>query len=71
MEVFNVICGICSIIGLLVSVFTAGKVIKILKITNYSNGNNNFQVDNGGIGNTYHGDFVGGNRINSGGKYNK
>lgn len=29
MEVFNIISGICSIAGLMVSVFTAGKVIKV------------------------------------------
>ena len=29
MELFNIICGVCSIAGLLVSLFTAGKVVKI------------------------------------------
>lgn len=29
MELFNIICGVCSIIGLLVSLFTAGTVVKI------------------------------------------
>ena len=29
MELFNIICGICSIAGLLVSIFTANKVVKI------------------------------------------
>ena len=28
-DIFNIICGICSIIGLLVSLFTASKVVKI------------------------------------------
>ena len=27
MELFNIICGVCSIAGLLVSVFTGGKVV--------------------------------------------
>lgn len=31
MEVFNIIAGICSIIGLGVSIFTASTVIKIKK----------------------------------------
>lgn len=31
MEVFNIICGVCSILGLLVSLFTAGTVVKISK----------------------------------------
>ena len=29
MELFNIICGVCSIAGLLVSIFTASKVVKI------------------------------------------
>ncbi len=29
MDLFNIICGVCSIAGLLVSVFTASKVVKI------------------------------------------
>lgn len=29
MDMFNIICGVCSIAGLLVSVFTACKVTKI------------------------------------------
>lgn len=28
MELFNLICGVCSIAGLLVSLFTASKVVK-------------------------------------------
>lgn len=37
MEVFNIISGACSVIGLLVSLFTAGTVVKISK--NYHCGN--------------------------------
>lgn len=29
MDLFNIICGVCSVIGLLVSIFTASKVMKI------------------------------------------
>ncbi len=29
MDLFNIICGICSVAGLAVSIFTASKVIKI------------------------------------------
>lgn len=38
MEVFNIVSGICSIVGLLVSLFTASKVIKISNT--YHCGNN-------------------------------
>lgn len=34
MEMFNIICGVCSIAGLLVSIFTASKVIKITQTIN-------------------------------------
>lgn len=37
MEIYNVICGACSIVGLLVSLFTASKVIKITQNINYGN----------------------------------
>lgn len=40
MEVFNIICGVCSIAGLLVSVFTATKIIKISNNLNYGNSSN-------------------------------
>lgn len=46
MDLFNIICGICSIAGLLVSLFTASKVVKI------SNKNKN---------STFHGTYIGGN----------
>lgn len=31
MELFNIICGVCSVVSLMVSLFTASKVIKISK----------------------------------------
>ncbi len=37
MDLFNIICGVCSIAGLLVSIFTAGKVIKISQTINCDN----------------------------------
>lgn len=52
-ELFNIIAGVCSIIGLLVSLFTASKVIKI-----------NSEVINKNTGNTFQGGYVGGNSIN-------
>ncbi len=55
MELFNIICGVCSIIGLLVSLFTAGTVVKTshnvknvikrCKIKEYVGGDNT-QVNN-------------------------
>ena len=37
MELFNIICGVCSVAGLLVSIFTAGKVVKIAQTVNIGN----------------------------------
>lgn len=34
MDMFNIISGTCSILGLLVSLFTAGKVIKVTQKLN-------------------------------------
>lgn len=55
MDIFNIISGVCSIVGLLVSVFTASKVIKICHTQN---------CINKGKGNVYNGSYVGGNSIN-------
>lgn len=43
MDIFNIICGVCSIIGLLVSIFTATKVVKISKTFNCNNKSENFK----------------------------
>ena len=59
MEIFNIFCGICSIAGLLVSLFTASKVTKISKTYNCDNKNDHSKVINGGSGNTYHGSYAG------------
>lgn len=64
MEIFNIISGVCSIAGLLVSLFTAGKVIRISKTFNCDNKNDNSKVINRGGGNTYHGSYVGRDNIN-------
>lgn len=46
MDLFNIVCGVCSIAGLLVSIFTAVKVVNI------SNKNKNC---------TFNGSYTGGN----------
>lgn len=63
MELFNIICGVCSIAGLLVSIFTASKVIKITQIFHYGNEDDRSRVINGGERNTYNGSYVGRDNI--------
>lgn len=55
MEIFNIISGVCSIVGLLVSVFTASKVIKICHKEIHTNIVNGSEIQ---------GSVVGGNNIN-------
>ncbi len=64
MELFNIICGVCSILGLLVSIFTASKVIKITQIFHYGNKEDRSKVINEGEHNTYNGSYVGRDNIN-------
>lgn len=64
MDMFNIICGVCSIAGLLVSIFTASKVIKITQTINSDNKDDHSKVVNKGSRNTYHGSFVGRDSIN-------
>lgn len=64
MEIFNIICGICSIVGLLVSLFTASKVIKISKTFNCDNGNVQSKTANKNFKSEFHGDYVGGSIVN-------
>ena len=64
MDIFNVICGVCSIIGLLVSLFTASKVIKISQTVNCNNADDHSNIINKGKSNTYNGSFVGRDIIN-------
>ncbi len=64
MEIFNIISGVCSIAGLLVSIFTACKVVKIAQIINSGNVDDHSKVVNKGSGNTYNGSYVGRDSIN-------
>lgn len=59
MDIFNIICGVCSIVGLLVSIFTVSKVIKISQNLNIGNKDGNSKVVNKGKGNTYCGPYAG------------
>lgn len=63
MDLFNIICGVCSIAGLLVSVFTAGKVVKIAQTVNSGNQDDHSNVVNKGSRNTYNGAYVGRDNI--------
>lgn len=67
MDMFNIICGVCSIAGLLVSLFTASKVIKISKTYKCGNRDDHSRVINKGSGNTYNGDYAGRGSINGNG----
>ena len=53
MDLFNIICGVCSIAGLLVSVFTASKVVKISQTFHYGNQDDHSKVVNKGEKNIY------------------
>ena len=64
MDVFNIICGVCSIAGLLVSLFTASKVTKISKTYNSGNWDDHSRVINKGSRNTYNGSYAGRDSIN-------
>ena len=59
MEVFNIISGVCSIVGLAVSFFTASKVVKISQNINIGNRDDHSKVVNEGKGNIYHGSYAG------------
>lgn len=64
MDLFNIICGVCSIAGLLVSIFTAGKVVKITRTINSGNVDDHSKVVNKGSRNTYSGSYVGRDSVN-------
>lgn len=59
MDVFNIISGVCSIVGLLVSLFTASKVIKITQTINCGNKSKESQVNTKVSKSEVHGDVVG------------
>lgn len=54
MEIFNIVCGACSIAGLLVSIFTASKVIKISQAFICNNRDVNLDAINEEYGNNYY-----------------
>ena len=64
MDLFNIIAGVCSIISLLVSLFTASEVIKISRTYNCGNKDDHSRVINKGSRNTYNGDYAGRDSIN-------
>lgn len=64
MDLFNIICGGCSIAGLLVSIFTAGKVIKISQTINCGNKDDRSKNSTKISNSTIHGDVVGRDSIN-------
>ena len=59
MDVFNIISGVCSIVGQAVSLFTASKVVKITQNINSGNMDDHSKVINQGKGNTYNGSYAG------------
>lgn len=59
MEVFYIICGVCSIVGLLVSVFTAGKVFKITQTINSGNVDDRSKIVNKTSKSEVYGSYVG------------
>lgn len=64
MDLFNIICGICSIAGLLVSIFTAGKVIKITQTINSGNVDDRSKTVNKVSKSEIRGSYVGRDSIN-------
>lgn len=64
MDIFNIICGVCSVVGLLVSIFTAGKVIKISKTFNCDNEDDHSKVINKNSKSTFNGSYVGRDSVN-------
>lgn len=41
MKIFNIISGVCSILGLIISLIVANKVVKMYNTLNFSNNSNN------------------------------
>lgn len=64
MDLFNIICGVCSIVGLAVSLFTAGKVIKISQTLNCGNKDDHSKVVNKNSKSTFNAPYVGRDSIN-------
>lgn len=64
MELFNIICGICSILGLLISIFTVNRVVKITQMINCGNVNDHSKNENKVFKSTIDGGYVGRDIIN-------
>lgn len=65
MELFNIISGVCSIAGLLVSIFTASKVVKIN--LNCGNKDEHSPVFNENENSIFNAPYAGRDSINVGG----
>ena len=63
-NMFEVVSGVCSIVGLAVSLFTANKVYKISQIVNCNNIDDHSNTKNKVSNSTINGSYVGGNSIN-------
>lgn len=59
MALFNIVCGVCSVLGLLVSLFTASKVIRITQTINCGNQDDHSRINNNISGTTISGSFTG------------
>lgn len=68
MDLFNIICGVSSIAGLLVSIFTASKVVKITQIMHSNNVNSEITEANILKDTTIHGSYTGRDRKNEHGR---
>ncbi len=64
MDIFNIICGVCSITGLLVSIFTVGKVVKISQTVNSGNVDDRSKTVNKVSKSEIRGSYVGRDSIN-------
>lgn len=69
MYMFNIICGVCSVLGLLVSLFTASQVINIKNNFNVANKKEKNKINNNNRNSTFYGSYTGGN--NNGTENNK
>lgn len=63
MDKFNVICGVCSIAGLAVSLFTASKVVKISQTINCGNNSKKSTSKTAIHKSEVHGDVAGGEKM--------
>lgn len=59
MDMFSIISGTCSVLSLLVSLFTAGKVVKISQTFNCCNRDDHSRVKSNISDTTINGSFIG------------